>query len=306
MSIKLPRQYHTNHFSWVFSTSLPAAEEAGHTDFNPSKTTNRNFSYLQGYRWEIQYGDSSTASGTVGLGEVSIGGAVVSNQAVELATSLSESLASDTYINGIVGFAWSDINTIKPKQQKTWFDNVKSTLPLPIFTADLRHSEPGSYDFGFIDTTKFIGDNIAYQAVTTKYGYWMIAFHGYSIGNEKIIMPVEDPAIVDTGTSLLMMEQDLVEAYYDQIPESEYNEYQGGFLVPCTAVLPALTLQFGNYTVVIGSQYMTYGEVSPTLCFGALQVGPQGLNILGDIFFKAQFVVFDGGSTPRVGFAPKS
>lgn len=228
------------------------------------------------------------------------------NQAVELAATLSESLVSDTYINGIVGFAWSDINTIKPKRQNTWFDNIKSTLPLPIFTADLKHNEPGSYDFGFINQTKFMGDTIAYQSVTTRYGYWMIGFNGYSIGNGKTLTPAQDPAIVDTGTSLLMMEQDLVEAYYDQITEAEYSDYQGGFVVPCAAVLPALTLQFGNYSAVIGSQYMTYGEVSPTFCFGALQVGPQGLNILGDIFFKAQFVVFDGGFPPRVGFAPKS
>ena len=43
---------------------------------------------------------------------------------------------------------------------------------------------------------------------------------------------------------------------------------------------------------------------SALACFGGLQSNAGiGLSILGDVFLKSQFVVFDQG-VPRIGFAP--
>ena len=70
------------------------------------------------------------------------------SQAVEAATSVSAQFTSDTDNDGLLGLAFSSINTVKPVQQTTFFDTVKSTLAQKLFTANLKKGTAGSYDFG--------------------------------------------------------------------------------------------------------------------------------------------------------------
>lgn len=54
---------------------------------------------------------------------------------------------------------------------------------------------------------------------------------------------------------------------------------------------------------------MNFGAVDTagTSCFGGLQSSSAiGINIFGDVALKAAFVVFDGASTPRIGWASKN
>jgi hypothetical protein len=80
----------------VWSTALPAnIQDAGKTIgnplFNPSKSS--TFKSLPGSTWKIQYGDLSSASGTVGTDNLTIGDIVVENQAIEVANKLSTQFA---------------------------------------------------------------------------------------------------------------------------------------------------------------------------------------------------------------------
>jgi aspergillopepsin I len=93
----------------VFSTSLPVAQQKGHVLFDPSKS--KNWKALPGYTWNITYGDKSGASGTVGTDVVTVGGTSVSGQAVEIATQVSSQFVSDTKNNGLLGLAFSSLNT---------------------------------------------------------------------------------------------------------------------------------------------------------------------------------------------------
>jgi hypothetical protein len=111
---------------WVFNTQLAAASQTGHTNFDPSKST--TFKLMQGASFSISYGDGSGAAGNVGTDTVNIGGATVTSQAIELATAVSSSFVQDTQSNGLVGLAYSKLNTVKPTAQKTFFDNAKSSL----------------------------------------------------------------------------------------------------------------------------------------------------------------------------------
>jgi len=59
---------------------------------------------------------------------------------------------------------WHEIDTegfetVTPKPQTTFFDTAFSEglLQADVFTADLKKGAPGSYDFGFIDSTKYTG-----------------------------------------------------------------------------------------------------------------------------------------------------
>ena len=135
--------------SWVFSTLTPSSESAGHTLYNPSTGTKKS-----GYSWKITYGDNSGAAGVVYGDKVVVGGVTATSQAVEAATSVSAQFVQDTASDGLLGLAFSSINTVSPTKQTTFFDTVKSTLAKALFTADLKKGAPGSYTFGLV----FLGD----------------------------------------------------------------------------------------------------------------------------------------------------
>jgi aspergillopepsin I len=85
------------------------------------------------------------------------------------------------------------------------------------------------------------------------------------------------------------------------------SEEEGGYIFSCSADLPDLTLAIGSYNAVIPGKYINYAPASGSKCFGGVQSNSGiGMSIYGDIFLKSQYVVFDGSSSPRLGFAAKS
>jgi hypothetical protein len=77
-----------------------------------------------------------------------IGPVTATSQAVEAATSVSSAFTQDTDSDGLVGLAFSSINTVTPKAASTFFDTVKGELDQALFAADLVKGAAGSYDFG--------------------------------------------------------------------------------------------------------------------------------------------------------------
>ncbi|KAI9847526.1 MAG: Type I transmembrane sorting receptor [Thelocarpon superellum] len=285
---------------WVFSSELPQASQANHNAYSPRKS--KSFKSLSGYTWSIQYGDGSGASGDVGTDTVVVGGTTVAAQAVELAKQVSSSFSQGTG-DGLLGLGFSSINTVQPQQQKTFFDNAASSLDAPIFTADLRHNQPGSYDFGFIDDTKYTG-SINYTPVNSAQGFWEFSSTGYQVGSGAFKSQSID-AIADTGTTLFLTDDAIVSDYYSQVQGAQNDQTQGGYTFPCSASLPDFTFGVGAYRAVISGSLINYAPVDANTCFGGIQSNQGlGMSIFGDIMFKSQFVIFDGGNT-QLGFAAK-
>ena len=286
---------------WVFSSELPASERNGHAYYTPSSTAR----LLSGYTWSISYGDGSGASGNVYTDTVKVGATTASSQAVELAETVSAQFQQDTANDGLLGLAFDSINTVSPTKQKTFFSNVKASLSAPLFTANLKKGAPGSYDFGYIDATKYTG-SITYVNVNTANGFWEFTSNGYAVGSGAFTSASID-AIADTGTTLLYLPTTVVSAYYARVSGASYDSTQGGYTFPCSATLPSITLGIGSYRAVVPGSYIVYAPTSGTTCFGGIQRNTGiGFSIYGDIFLKSQFVVFSGASTPQLGFAPKA
>jgi aspergillopepsin I len=96
-------------YRWVFSSELSKSESSGHSVYNPSKSSTAK--ELQGDTWSISYGDGSSASGNVYTDTVDVGGTTVTGQAVELAEKISSEFEEDTDSDGLLGLAFSSINT---------------------------------------------------------------------------------------------------------------------------------------------------------------------------------------------------
>ena len=200
---------------------------------------------------------------------------------------------------------------VQPVQQKTFFSNVKSSLASPLFTADLRHAQPGSYDFGFIDASKYIGD-ITYVDADPSQGYWGATATGFQIGGDDTnLNDASIAGIVDTGTTLLILPEKIVKAYYKKVDGSQNDKDAGGYTFPCDATLPDFYLSFGAYTAKMTSDILNFGKApdstNGSTCFGGMQAGDSDPYIFGDIFLKSTFVVFNApdNATPSLGFAAK-
>ena len=129
---------------WVFSSDTPSNERNGQNIYTASRSSTAK--KLRGASWSIQYGDLSTSSGTVYQDTVTIGGLTAKAQAVEAASQVSSNFTMQSEIDGLVGLAFSSINTVQPQQQTTFFDTVKSSLASPLFTADLKH-QAGTFHY---------------------------------------------------------------------------------------------------------------------------------------------------------------
>ncbi|KAL7629850.1 hypothetical protein AAE478_001373 [Parahypoxylon ruwenzoriense] len=285
---------------WVFNTQLSSAASTGHDVYDP--TQSKTFALMQAASFEISYGDGSGAAGNVGTDTVEIGGATVTQQAVELATAVSRSFVEDTNNNGLLGLAFSQLNTVQPAQQKTFFDNVMSSLAEPLFTADLRAQEAGAYEFGRVDTTKFTGE-ITWISVNTTDGFWQFTSEQFAVdGGEPQTSTAGAQAIADTGTTLILADPAVAQAYYAQVDGAVDDQQQGGFTIPCNAQLPDLQLDVGGAMATVKGEFINFAQVDDQTCFGGLQATPAGLQVYGDIFFKSNFVAFNGGNN-SLGFA---
>ncbi|KAI1332445.1 secreted aspartic proteinase precursor [Xylariaceae sp. FL0255] len=289
---------------WVFSTDTAKADVDGQTLYKPaSSSTSKK---LSGYTWEIEYGDGSSSSGIVYDDKVTIGGLTVATQAVESAEKVSSEFVEDPNSDGLLGLAFSSLNTVSPKQQLTWFDNIKSTLNAELFAVDFHSGAAGVFDFGYIDTTRYTG-SISYASISESQGFWEFDASGYAVGSGSFVSTTID-GIADTGTTLVYLPDSVVSAYYKSVSGAKNSNTYGGYVFSCSATLPSFTFGVGSGRITIPASYINFGPVESgsSTCFGGIQSSDGiGLNIFGDVALKSAYVIFDA-SVPRIGWASKT
>jgi len=284
---------------WVFSSLQPSAQLSGHDYYKVDSAK-----AVSGASWRISYGDGSGASGKVYADKVVVGGVTATSQAVEAATSVSAQFQQDRDTDGLLGLSFSSLNTIRPTPQKTWFDTVHQDLAQPLFAVTLKYHAAGTYDFGFLDSSKYTGD-ITYVNVDTSNGWWEFTATGYTVGTGSESTASID-GIADTGTTLLYLPTAVVTAYYAKVANSQNSNTYGGYVFPCSASLPDFSLTVGGVKQKIPGKYMNYApvETGSSTCYGGIQTNEGiGFSIFGDIFLKSKYVVHEMSSTPRIGFA---
>lgn len=250
------------------------------------------------------YGDGAGAGGIVYTDRVQLGELVAEKQAVQVAVQVSPEISSDSFSSGILGMASKGANTVRPTQQTTYLDNIKSDLSLPIFTADLQKGRPGSYDFGYINKSRF-NDPLQFTPINRHSPFWEVRLEGYKIGRTGPYKTYTWDSIVDTGTSLLLAPVQILNDYYGNVKGAVFDDYLGMVIFPCDAYLPDFTFAIDSYRGKIPGSYINYSPANQTHCYGGIQ-SSAGIPfaVLGDILLKTQYVVFDAGAY-MVGFANK-
>lgn len=176
---------------------------------------------------------------------------------------------------------------------------------------DLQFHNKGTFSFGKVNTSAYIGE-MHYQPVISGKGYWQVQLSTirYADSNETLVHAW--PAIIDTGTSLMLMgSDDIVDGYWNLVPSAKYSFAEYGYVFLCNETLPDFHFGFvedwSEFTVP--GRYLNYsksvgGTTGAGWCYGGLQSSNMGLTIMGDVFLKALYVDFNIAKE-SVGFANK-
>ncbi|KAL7282768.1 hypothetical protein ACG7TL_004244 [Trametes sanguinea] len=290
---------------WVWSSELArSSAQKGHTIYNPSKSSTAK---KASGTWNISYGDGSSASGNVYTDNVTVADIVIKGQAVELAEKLSASFLQDNGNDGLLGLAWPQINTVQPEPVATPVENMmkQNLINPPVFTVKLgRGDEAGFYSFGFIDTS-VTPNPITYTPVDNSQGFWQVQSTSWTLNGETKERS-GNTTILDTGTTLCLVADDVVDAIYGAIPGAVFDDQQGGYKFPSNATIPEISFAVGDTLYKLNPKDFAFGDAGSGFTFGGVQSrGDLDFDIFGDVFLKSVYVVFNQGEK-TVGLAQRN
>ncbi|KIW37441.1 uncharacterized protein PV06_10481 [Exophiala oligosperma] len=297
--------------TWVWSiTILGLGKNYNATVFNP--TLSSTFRNMSGSFFFVSYGDSSWVNGIVGTDTLRVGNIAIENQAVELATALASSFKTLTTMNGFLGLSFTNLNKVKPHPVLTPVENMALQQAIPakqqLFTAylgsykDAKDPDQGRsfYTFGGINQALVPpGQEPRYTSVNDTVGRWMISSPSVVINGQELDLP-HNEALVDTGTTLMFVKEEVCRAFYGQIPGAVLSETDGQWIFPTqipTDLLPNLSVAVGDFQVAINKEQFAFapsGQANMTV--GAIQSRiSSSFDIFGIPFFQNVYAIFDVG-----------
>ncbi|KAF9155216.1 hypothetical protein BG015_010612 [Linnemannia schmuckeri] len=263
------------------------------------------------YSYNISYGDGTWGSGSIVADTVSIGGLIIHDQQILDITQNGLDLSSyGPGISGLVGLMPNSpvLNAVPPlvtiSKDKLLDMNVFSVYLAP----SLKQNQGGSFLFGGIDTTKFVGP-LDYVPVSkapgVREGMWYVDADNAYAGDMPVKGYTESPWLFDTGTSFIAVPTSFAAAFHANIPGSAYSTTDGIYILPCQG-----TKSFGvsfnriKYEVPY-SDYVTAAGGGSSLCVSlVMPLGNYEMYILGNPFLRQVYSVYD--FTPgarRIGIA---
>jgi len=212
--------------------------------------------------------------------------------------------------DGILGMAWDSISVDKiaqPMDQIFNHPDCKDQLFAFWLNRDQDSSKGGGeMTLCGMDPKHYTGD-IFYENLTAT-DYWRINIGGLTVGDTQIVGDTT-PAIVDTGTSLLVGPTDQVEQIQTII--GGFPIAPGEYVVLCNLVkfLPSVQIKIGgrDFELKPDDYILKTSEEGIDLCIVGISgidlppsIGP--LWILGDVFIGRYYSVFDHANK-RIGLA---
>ena len=281
--------------TWVMGTECTSASCQIHNLFGPPDSTSLNVTKDP---WSLTYGTGSV-SGFVASDSVAF-----ANYSVELGFGIATTASADfnSYpMDGILGLGRASSDILGTPTLMEVLDK-KNELASNVIGIHLQRSSDGAKDgqitFGAVDTTKFKGD-ISYTKALANNGNWEIPVGDSSVNGISTNL-VAKTAIIDTGTSYVLMPPTDAQALHALIPGSVASgEY---YNIPCTATADVQFTFSGVAYSVAPKDYV--GKPTGNLCTSNI-IGHQAFGpnewILGDVFLKNVYSVFDYDKE-RIGF----
>merc|ERR1712159_639374 len=252
-----------------------------------------------GTEFKIQYG-SGPVSGIWSEDTVTMGGLPAKNQLfaeVDDVKGLGLAYGIGKF-DGILGLGWDSISV---NGVKTPFHNLvdSGALAQPVFAFYLGDNQPGTLMLGGTDKSHYTGD-FSYVNLASE-DYCSIKLDGLKIGGDSYTSTTK--AIVDSGTSLLAGPKADVAKIAAKIGAKSLMGKE--YTIDCNAKAPDMTFTIGgkDYTFTMKDYTISSGSTCLFAMMGIDVPAPRGpLWILGDVFMRKYYTVFDWGNK-RLGFA---
>ncbi|KAI0820705.1 acid protease [Trametes gibbosa] len=270
-----------------------------HAKYNPATSSSARDLHTP---FSLSYGDGTSASGEQYTDTVIIAGYQTNDAVFGVSSEYSSGLdASQFGADGVLGLAFGNISHFGPDTfMSKLFQQAK--LRDHVFAFSLTEHD-SSLTIGHMNKWSYDGP-ITYVPVTNE-GYWQVMMDGVSVNGTTITQNV--PAVVDTGTTLVLGRKSDVAAFYAAVPgaqEATSEIGDGYYTIPC-ANPPAANFTFSGRAFTMSGESLRGAPLASDVgrCAGNV-VGSdsQSFWILGDRFLSNVYSVFDM-SAARVGFA---
>nr|KMM73483.1 cathepsin E [Coccidioides posadasii RMSCC 3488] len=282
--------------SWVMGSNCTAAACLQHNRFGieHSKTLS-----VTDEEWEVSYG-TGHVEGVIVRDTLSMAGFQLE---LDFGSALNVSQDFANYpMDGILGLGPSKITKLKPilqviADQKLFKRNIFG-ISLQRAADDTRD---GQLTFGDIDKSKFTGD-ITYTDVIKSTNRWEIPVSDAIVGGKRVNF-TKKSAVIDTGTSFILVPMKDAEAIHALIPGSSKGDQY--FTIPCDTNLSLEIEISGTRWTVSPKDYVgnRYGDSCNSYILPRQALGPDQW-LLGDTFLKNVYSVFDYDES-RIGFAAR-
>ncbi|KAM8702929.1 hypothetical protein ACLKA7_005298 [Drosophila subpalustris] len=285
--------------TWLPSSNCPISNTACQRHNRYKANTSRSHVKV-GRNYSLAYGNGNV-SGYLSQDTLRVAGVELPGFIFGETLSHYQPTFAGTTFDGIVGLglrqiAWAD--------STPFFELLcqQSLVEHCIFSVYLRRMTGklfgGEIIFGGIDTSRYKG--ILHYVPLSQVGHWQFQMSGVFVGNKQIDGKAN--AILDTGTSLILMPQRVFDQLQEAIGAKVDNH---SYVVSCEqSELPNVQFHVGGEKFSLSSTDYVIKLKTPeqTICTSAFMPIFYNFWVLGDIFLTRFYSVYDAESN-RIGLA---
>ncbi|KAJ2963482.1 hypothetical protein NQZ79_g1567 [Umbelopsis isabellina] len=285
---------------WLPSKQCASCE--GHHIFQ--ETASSSFHDI-GKNWSLSYADGSYISGRTASDTVTIGDITYKDQTIGLASDESGQFAADNTLDGIFGLAFPSLSLTGVKTSPVVMMHEQGQIDNPVVGVWLgRSREGGGGEMTFGGTNQAHYDGEFQYVPVDNQKYWQVKLTGVSSGGQKLSLQNKE-AIIDTGTTIIVAPADIVRHIHAGIKGAVFT-LKSGWRIPCSANTTNEKVDFeldGKTFAVPISDLVREESWEKDLCYSGMIESDLPFTVMGDVFLKSWYTVFDFGQN-RVGFAP--
>jgi len=248
-----------------------------------------------GQTFNVTYG-TGAVSGDIIKDNLVVAGLQLLGHTFGVATVESQDFSSsNTSFDGILGLGQSTLSqqqTLTPVESLAQAGLIKEAIVSYKLSRLADQKNDGEVTLGGLDTSKFDQNTLVTINNINKEGFWEAGIDAVSINGTDLGL-ANRTAILDTGTTLLVVPQADADAIHQAIPGArQSHKVQGSYTIPCTTQA-SLALTFGGRSFAIDPRDIAFTPIDLTNLTGdcvsgitAGQIGSGNEWLVGDVFLK--------------------